>query len=260
MITLQNICAGYGRETVLENVNLEFSQGKMTAVLGPNGSGKTTLVSVVSGLLSPARGSVLVDSRPVSFYSRKELARLMAVIPQRVEPSFDMSVRHMVLMGRYAHSGWLSGYSADDFRICAEALEMTSISGLAERSVKGLSGGEFQRVLIARAVAQRAPMMLLDEAASGIDVSGKIEIFNLLRSLEQFGTGIVSVIHDLNLAALYFDRLIFLREGRVVLDGAPSEVITEENIAYVYDAAVRVVEHPELGLPQVLFNPAAGAC
>lgn len=256
MIKVQDLYAGYGSKIVLKDINLDFSQGEMTAVLGPNGSGKTTLVSVVSGLLAFESGSVLIGDKAVANYSRKALARIMAVIPQRLNLSFDMTVQHMVLMGRYAHTGWLLGYNQKDIEICSRAMEKTSIAHLAERSVKGLSGGEFQRVLIARAVAQCTPMMILDEAASGIDVSGKIEIFNLLRSLKISGTGIVSVIHDINLAAVYFDRLVFLKNGRVVLDGPPADVITEENIAYVYDAAVRVVEHPDSGLPQVLFNPA----
>jgi iron complex transport system ATP-binding protein len=256
MISMEKVYSGYGKKDILKDISLDFRKGEMVAVLGPNGSGKTTLVSTISGILYPSLGMVKILNKSAREYSRKDLARIMAVIPQRVELSFDITVRDMVLMGRYAYTGWFSGYGNEDYSKCFEAMEKTSVSHLADRSIKVLSGGEFQRVLIARAVAQATSMMILDEAASGIDVSGKIEIFNLLRLLASGGTGIISVIHDLNLASVYFDRLIFFKNGQVVLDGKPSEVITEENIAYVYDADVRIVQHPELGLPQVLFNPA----
>lgn len=257
MITADGICAGYGSRTVLRDINIEFLRGEMTAILGPNGSGKTTLVSTLSGIIKPEKGSVCINGNSVLGLSRKVIAKLLAVIPQRFDLPFDITVRNMVLMGRYSYSRRLLGYRHEDYRICNCAMEKTSVYHLRNRSIRGLSGGELQRTLIARAIAQNTPMMVLDEAASGIDVSGKMEIFNLLRTLKKSGTGIISVIHDLNLASLYFDRLIFIKDGQVVLDGLPSEVITEENIKNVYDAAVSVVKHPWLGLPQIMFNPDA---
>ncbi|WP_320175276.1 ABC transporter ATP-binding protein [Maridesulfovibrio sp.] len=258
MISVKDLKAGYAGREVLHGINLSLSAGSMTAILGPNGSGKTTLVSSISGVLSPLEGRIEIEGREVNAYRPRELAGIMAVLPQRVDPAFGLTVKSMVMMGRYAHGSGFFGYDAEDERICAEAIKRVGISHLTERSVAELSGGEFQRVLMARTVAQQARIMVLDEASSGVDVAGKIELFDLLKSMNRDGATIACVIHDLNLAALYFDRLVFLRKGNVVLDGSPAEVITEENISNVYETSVAVVEHPRLGVQQVLFSPAAG--
>ncbi|WP_320170773.1 ABC transporter ATP-binding protein [Maridesulfovibrio sp.] len=255
MIGVRDLRAGYSGREVLHGISLDFPAGSMSAVLGPNGSGKTTLVSAVSGVLAPLSGAVEVEGKDVRSYRPRRLAELMAVLPQKVEPAFGLSVKSMVMMGRYARSAGFFGYDEDDCAICDRAMERVGIAHLKHRPVSGLSGGEFQRVLMARTIAQQAGIMVLDEAASGIDVAGKIELFDMLRSLNRDGATVICVIHDLNLAALYFDRLIFLNDGRVVLDGPPSEVINGENISNVYNASVTIVEHPELGVPQVLFSP-----
>ncbi|CCO24203.1 ABC transporter ATP-binding protein [Maridesulfovibrio hydrothermalis] len=258
MIRVQNLSAGYAGRKVLSGMNLDFRSGSMTAVLGPNGSGKTTLVSSISGVLKAMAGSISVNGCNVRDYHPRKLAEIMAVLPQKVEPAFGLTVKSMVMMGRYAHGSGFFGYDSEDEKICADAIETVGISHLAERSVSELSGGEFQRVLMARTVAQQADIMVLDEAASGIDIAGKIELFDLLRKMNRNGATIVCVIHDLNLAALYFDRLVFLSSGKVKLDGSPEEVITRENISSVYNTSVAIVEHPELGVPQVLFSPCCG--
>lgn len=257
MIKITDLKAGYGGREVLHRLNLEFPAGSMTAILGPNGSGKTTLVSSISGVLFPLAGRIEIEGKEVDAYRPRELAGIMSVLPQRVDPAFGLTVKSMVMMGRYAHGSGFFGYDAEDERIVAEAIERVGISHLSERSVAELSGGEFQRVLMARTVAQQARIMVLDEASAGVDVAGKIELFDLLKSMNREGATIACVIHDLNLAALYFDRLVFLSKGNVVLDGAPEEVITEENISNVYETSVAVVEHPRLKVPQVLFSPAA---
>ncbi len=255
MIKIKSLTAGYAKHEVLHNINLDFKSGSMTAILGPNGSGKTTLVSSISGVLVPTAGSVEIDGKDVRSYRPGELAETMAVLPQRVDPAFGLTVESMVMMGRYAHGSGFFGYDANDNKICKEAIETIGISHLTERSVSELSGGEFQRVLMARTVAQQARMMVLDEAASGVDVAGKIELFDLLRRMNKSGATIICVIHDLNLAALYFDRLVFLSKGKVLLDGPPEKVITKDNISNVYETSVAIVEHPQLGVPQVLFSP-----
>ncbi|TIH18460.1 ABC transporter ATP-binding protein [Marinifilum sp. JC120] len=257
MIKITELKAGYGGREVLHGLDLELPAGSMTAILGPNGSGKTTLVSSISGVLSPLNGRIEIDGSTVDSYRPRELASLMAVLPQRVDPAFGLTVKSMVMMGRYAHGSGFFGYDVEDEQICTEAIERVGISHLTERSVAELSGGEFQRVLMARTVAQQARIMVLDEASSGVDVAGKIELFDLLKRMNRDGATIVCVIHDLNLAALYFDRLVFLSQGRVMLDGSPAEVITEENISNVYETSVAIVEHPSLHVPQVLFSPAA---
>lgn len=257
MIKVRNLSSGYGGQAVLQDINLEFPAGTMTAVLGPNGSGKTTLVSSISGVLKPLSGQVEIQGRDVRDYRPRELAEIMAVLPQKVDPAFGLTVKSMVMMGRYAHGSGFFGYNSEDEYICADAIRTVGISHLADRPVSDLSGGEFQRVLMARTVAQQARIMVLDEAASGVDVAGKIELFDLLRRMNRKGATIVCVIHDLNLASLYFERLVFLSRGRVMLDGSPQEVITGENISNVYKTSVAIVEHPQLGVPQVLFLLAA---
>ncbi|MFW5499010.1 MULTISPECIES: ABC transporter ATP-binding protein [unclassified Maridesulfovibrio] len=256
MIRITDLKAGYAGREVLHGINLDLPTGSMTAILGPNGSGKTTLVSSISGVLSPLEGRIEIERREVNEYRPRELAGIMAVLPQRVDPAFGLTVKSMVMMGRYAHGSGFFGYDAEDESICVEAIKRVGISHLVERSVAELSGGEFQRVLMARTVAQQARIMVLDEASSGVDVAGKIELFDLLKSMNRDGATIACVIHDLNLAALYFDRLVFLRKGNLVLDGSPAEVMTEDNISNVYETSVAVVEHPRLGVPQVLFSPA----
>jgi iron complex transport system ATP-binding protein len=255
MITVQNLSAGYGKREVLQGMNLSFPVGSMTAVLGPNGSGKTTLVSSLSGVLRPISGKVEVAGKNVRDYHPRELAGIMAVLPQKVEPAFGLTVKSMVMMGRYAHGSGFFGYDSEDENICGEAIRMIGIDHLIDRPVSELSGGEFQRVLMARTVSQQAKIMVLDEAASGVDVAGKIELFDMLKKMNQQGATIICVIHDLNLAALYFDRLVFLSNGEVKLDGPPAEVVTKDNISNVYKTSVSIVEHPQLGVPQVLFSP-----
>ncbi len=255
MITVQNLSAGYGKREVLQGMNLSFPIGSMTAVLGPNGSGKTTLVSSLSGVLRPISGKVEVAGKNVRDYHPRELAGIMAVLPQKVEPAFGLTVKSMVMMGRYAHGSGFFGYDSEDEDICGEAIRMIGIDHLIDRPVSELSGGEFQRVLMARTVSQQAKIMVLDEAASGVDVAGKIELFDMLKKMNQHGATIICVIHDLNLAALYFDRLVFLSNGKVKLDGPPAEVVTKDNISNVYKTSVSIVEHPQLGVPQVLFSP-----
>ena len=257
MITVQNLSAGYGKREVLQGMNLSFPAGSMTAVLGPNGSGKTTLVSSLSGVLRPISGKVEVAGKNVRDYHPRELAGIMAVLPQKVEPAFGLTVKSMVMMGRYAHGSGFFGYDSEDKNICGEAIRMIGIDHLIDRPVSELSGGEFQRVLMARTVSQQAKIMVLDEAASGVDVAGKIELFDMLKKMNQQGATIICVIHDLNLAALYFDRLVFLSNGKVKLDGPPAEVVTKDNISNVYKTSVSIVEHPQLGVPQVLFSPSS---
>ncbi|WP_432737159.1 ABC transporter ATP-binding protein [Maridesulfovibrio sp. FT414] len=255
MIRVRNLTVGYAGREVLSGLDLEFPAGSMTAVLGPNGSGKTTFVSTVSGVLKPWQGEIELEGRKIQDYKPRALAGLMAVLPQKVEPTFGLSVKSMVMMGRYAHGSGFFGYDCEDETICAEAIGIVGISHLEHRSVAELSGGEFQRVLMARTIAQQTRILVLDEVASSVDVAGKMEMFDLLRRMNGLGATIICVIHDINLAAIYFDRLVFMSAGKVVLDGPPAEVINGENISNVYNASVAVVEHPEIGVPQVLFSP-----
>jgi iron complex transport system ATP-binding protein len=259
MIRVENLTCSYGRRTVLDGVDLAVSRGEMVGLLGPNGSGKTTLLLALSGVLAPADGRVLLDGSDVHTMPAKARARRIAAVPQRIEPSLDLTVREFVLMGRYPHLGFLAGYGTEDHDAADAALRATDALHLAHRSAGGLSGGELQRAAIARALAQcpqENAVLLLDEAASGLDVAHKLHIHDLLRVRHEAGATVVSAIHDLNLAALYCSRLVFMQEGSVVLDGPTADVFTEAHLAAVYGAPLTVFAHPVTGAPQCCLVPA----
>ncbi len=258
MIRAQGVSCGYGTQPVLEDIDLHVRHGEMVGILGPNGSGKTTLVRAVSGTISLASGHVRLDDRPLDTMPPRKRARIMACIPQKLESIFDMRVASLVRMGRYPYVTFFRGYGSNDDRAVTWAMEKTRTLHLADRFANELSGGELQRVLIARALAQQTPLLLLDEAASGLDVGAQTEIHDLLKGLNHEGMTIVSVIHNLNLAALYCDRLVFLQQGRIVLQGPVREVFTQEHLSRIYHADLTVFPHPVMDIPQCVPLPGSG--
>ncbi len=258
MIRVNNLFCGYGSRFVLEDVSLSISRGEMVGLLGPNGSGKTTLLQALSGTLPLRGGNVLIGDRSVHAMRPRERARLVACVPQRVDAVFDMQVRALVLMGRYPHTGFLGGYSTRDQEVAEAAMRGTGVFAFRNRKAGQLSGGEFQRVLMARALAQETELLFLDEAGSGLDIGHKVEIYDLVRQRNRQGSTVLSVIHDLNLAAAYCDRLIFLKDGRVVEDGPTRTVFTEQILSRVYETDVLVAAHPGTGVPQCFLVPGSG--
>lgn len=195
----------------------------------------------------------------VARISPRQHAMNVASVPQRPDTVPHMPSRSVVLMGRYPYVSFWGGYGQQDYEAADNAMQETATAQFAERPASHLSGGEFQRVLIARALAQSAPCMLLDEATSGLDIARKVEIYDMLRRKHAQGLTVVAAIHDLNLAALYCDRLIFLKDGKIELDGSTQDVFTEANLSRIYEAPVRVVRHPDHDVPQALFMPAFNA-
>ena len=258
MIRVRNLSCGYGSRTVLTDVSLTIERKEMVGLLGPNGSGKTTLLGALSGMHPLRTGEVAVQGRTVHGMRPRERARLVACVPQRVEAVFDMEVRALVLMGRYPHTGFLGGYSARDHEAAEEAMRDTGVLEFQNRKAGQLSGGELQRVLIARALAQETELLFLDEAGSGLDIGHKVEIHDLIRKRNRQGATVLSVIHDLNLAAAYCDRLIFLKNGRVAEDGPVRDVFTKEILSRVYETNVLVAPHPGTGVPQCFLVPGGG--
>jgi iron complex transport system ATP-binding protein len=259
MIELDAICCGYGETDVLKDVSLSFGPGEMVGILGPNGSGKTTLLMALSGVLPLRAGSITLDGQRLETMEPRQRAQRMASVPQRLDNAFDLRVLPLVLMGRYPYISFLGGYSERDREIALEAMRNTRTEPFRDRLTGEISGGEFQRVLIARALAQEADVLLLDEAASGLDIARKLEIHDLLRQRNRDGVCVLSAIHDLNLAALYCERLVFLKEGRVAIDGATQDVFTEENLLRIYDTHIKVFAHPTTGAPQGHLVPGDGA-
>lgn len=257
MIRLSNLSCGYGAGDVLKGATLEVESGEMVALCGPNGSGKTTLIRALTGIITPSSGEMELAGRDASGLAPKARARLAATVPQRPDAPPGLTVYSLVLMGRYPYISMLSGYSREDRRAAMAAMRETSTAEFADRRAFELSGGEFQRALIARAIAQSAGLLLLDEAGSNLDVARKIEIHDMLARKNAEGTTILSAAHDLNLAALYFRRLIFIKHGRVVSDGPPSETFTEKNLSEIYETEIKISNHPVTGTPQAHLVPGA---
>lgn len=254
-INIQNLSAGYSNTPVLHDVSLSIQQGEMVGLLGPNGSGKTTLLMSLSGIRKPLKGSVTLNDTNLLQIPPKQRAAQIASVPQYTGETPDIEALSLVLMGRYPYISALGGYSAEDKEVALACMKETATDYFAYRSARDLSGGEFQRVLIARALAQQTKTVLLDEATSGLDIARTIEIFDLLKQRHHTGTTVVAAIHDINLAALYCTRLVFLKHGRVVLDGTVEDVFTDENLTTIYDTPIHTFKHPVTNAPQAFFTP-----
>ena len=250
MIACEAVCAGYGRRTVLHDLHFQAGAGEFVAVLGQNGSGKTTLLRTLSGVLARQAGQVLLSGEPLEALRPRERARRVAVVPQRVEALPAVTARDMVLLGRYPYLSWLGAYTDADYAVVAATLAEVRAEDLAQRQVRELSGGELQRVLLARALAQEAPVLLLDELSAGLDMARMVELFDVLDARRRAGACVVTVMHDVNLAALYATRLVGLKEGRVRFDGAVAQVFSEDNLRDLYETCIHVFRHPTLDLPQ----------
>lgn len=253
IIRAEDVWAGYGDRLVLKGVNLRISRGEFVGLLGPNGSGKSTLLRVLSGVLKPSRGQVWLEGYPLSQLQAKDVARRLAFVPQREDVAFSFTAWEVVLLGRAPYIGWWGKERADDVRAAQRAMERTDSASLAERAMGTLSGGERQRVILARGLAQETPVLLLDEPLTHLDVAHQVGTLSLLRQLNrEEGLTILSALHDINLASEFCDRLVVLRQGQIVADGTPSEVVTPSILSRVFglDAWVRV--NPATGRPHVL--------
>lgn len=235
----------------LTEVSCAVGASELVAVVGPNGSGKTTLVRAVSGLASLAAGEVRIDGRAVAGWPRGSLARALAVVSQREESVFPLSVEETVMLGRYARLAPLAAPSTEDQDAVARALGRCDVSALARRSVDALSGGEWQRVRIARALAQEPRLLVLDEPTASLDVRHEMELFELVRGLVDGGLAGLVITHHLNLAARFADRMLLLSQGRVVAEGTPSDVLRQDVLRRVFEWPVAVTTWCD-GSPQVV--------
>jgi len=252
ILELEKVGFQYGEKRVLQDVTLAVDRGEFFGILGPNGSGKTTLLRLIAGIRSPREGEIRLKGAAPGRMRRKDVAKIVAVVPQESLWIFPVTVEEVVLMGRAPHMGRLAFESQRDLAVARSAMEATNILFLAGRLMETLSGGERQRVLIARALAQEPEVILLDEPTSSLDVAHQIRTFDLIRSLSRdAGLTVVSVTHDMNLASLYCDRIALLRMGRLHSLGRPAEVLTESNLREVYGVNVVVDRQPFTGLPRV---------
>jgi len=231
----------------VRDISVTVDPGIILAVLGPNGSGKSSLLRLLSGALSPDEGIVSLGGRPLPAIPDRERARRIGVVPQSEPSPFPISVRELVGMGRYPHLGTWRGLGARDHEAMDRAMRRCSVQHFADRDMGNLSGGEAQRVRVARALAQEPEILLLDEPATGLDLRHQMELHTLLRSLAHEGMGILLITHDLNLASRFADRLLLLNEGQNTAKGTPADVVRDSLLEGVYQWPVRVVEHPGPG-------------
>jgi len=253
MLTIQSLCVRYGQRPVLDGVSLELKCGEVLAVIGPNGAGKSTLIRTISGVLQTWSGSILIDGQDLHRLSHTERARRLAVVPQAIQLPEAYTVYQTVLLGRTAYMNWFGQPAPRDHEQVLSALEKTATLDLAERLVGQLSGGERQRVLLARAIAQGAPYLLLDEPTTFLDLQHQSSLLNLIRRLSQDkDLGVLMVLHDLNLASLYADRIAILSDGHITALGSPRQVLTEDHLTSIYRVPVHVIPHPDYGTPLIL--------
>jgi len=251
-IEASGLCFSYGHAPVIDDVSLTLAPGEMLGVIGPNGSGKSTLMRLLSAVLRPRTGEIRIHGRPIGSYSRSQLARAIAVVPQDTVIEFPFSVTEVVLMGRSPHLGGFAFEGDRDLAVARRAMQHAGVLELADRSIHELSGGERQRVILARALAQEADILLLDEPAAFLDIRHEVEIYDLLQTLQREGRSVLTVLHDLNLAALYCDRVALLKAGRLVRIGTPAEVITYQLLTEVYETEVYVDVNDITGAVNVL--------
>ncbi|MBW2149576.1 MAG: ABC transporter ATP-binding protein [Deltaproteobacteria bacterium] len=251
----RDIRFGYGRQEVLRGIHCTIEGGEFLGIIGPNGSGKTTFLKILNGELLPNRGEVLLDGESVPRMSRRQIAQKVAVVPQVKELAFRFTVLEMVMMGRSPHLGLLEFERRRDMETVQWAMEMTNISHLADRDLSELSGGEHQRVFIARALAQNPSMILMDEATAFLDIGHQANIMDLMQRLNNDqGMTIAVVTQDINLASAYCDRIVLFNAGRIHSIGTPGNVITKADIEKVYGLPVLVDTNPETGTPRVTLR------
>ena len=247
-----DLTIGYDKRVISEHLSVLIPDGSFTVIVGPNACGKSTLLRGLARLLRPRQGQVLLDGRSIAAFGGKELAREVGLLPQTSIAPDGITVFDLVARGRYPHQKLLTQWSADDERAVAAALTATSTTELSTRLVDELSGGQRQRVWVAMALAQETPILLLDEPTTFLDIAHQIDLLELFRQLHSQGRTLVAVLHDLNQAARYATHLIAMKDGSVVAEGTPRELVTEDLVDEVFGLRCRVIDDPVAGCPMVI--------
>jgi iron complex transport system ATP-binding protein len=243
---LENLQFAYDRNPVLNGISAEIEKGDFLAFVGPNGAGKSTLLKILAGLLRRTRGAAEFRDRAISTYSFRELARSVAFVPQETHVVFPFTAGEMILMGRLPHRGSRLFETAQDIESARLAMQFTDTEELAGKRFNELSGGERQRVVLASALAQNPEVLLLDEPTAFLDLKHQTQFYNIVERLNvDRGVTIISVTHDVNLAAGYFRRMIALRGGRFIADGKPQEVLTPRNLYDIFEITANVLQRPD---------------
>jgi iron complex transport system ATP-binding protein len=252
ILDVKRLSAGYENGYVVHDISLAVESGEFIAILGRNGSGKSTLIKAAQNLLKNVRGQVLCGGEDVFRMGPRRVASRIAYVPQLAEPVFEYTVGEVVLMGRFARRGRLESVSAEDGAAVEEAMRLTDVGGVSGKKLAQLSGGERQRVFIARALAQDTPLLLLDEPSLHLDISYQAEVYAILKELQaRRGKTVVVAEHNINLAAAFAGRLIFLKDGAVAAEGNPAATVTAANIQAIFGAEVDIRENARTGLPEI---------
>ena len=255
-VEVKKLTHRYENNPVLENISFSVPKGGFFVIIGPNGSGKTTLMKLIAGIQKPSKGEIKILGKPLARFTRKSLAQTIALVAQMASVEFPFTVEEVVLMGRSPHKGLLGLDSRSDLEIARQCMAFTEVEHLAQRKLDQLSGGEQQRVFIARAICQGPEIILLDEPTAALDLAHQVKVMDLMEKLQsERGVTIVMVSHDVNLAAIYGNFLLLLKEGKIVSLGSPSEVLTYETLEKAYGCTLLVDESPLGRFPRVTLVP-----
>ena len=249
-ISAKDIHLSYGAREILKGVDIHSENGEFVGLIGPNGSGKSTLLKCIYRILKPNAGQIFLDEEELNAMSIKKPARKMGVVAQHNYYNFEFTVREVVMMGRAPHKKALERDNAKDYEIVEEALKTVGMEGFAQRSFSTLSGGEQQRVILARALAQQTPCLILDEPTNHLDITHQLQLMRIVKNLS---ATVISAIHDLNIAAMFCDRIYALKEGRIIAQGTPREVLTEDFIRQVYQVDAEIAKDSS-GQMHILFK------
>ncbi|MGA1866986.1 MAG: ABC transporter ATP-binding protein [bacterium] len=248
------LSCGYNTKNILDNISFSVNKGDFLGIIGPNGAGKTTLFKVMTRILKPFFGKILYKDKDIYSFSLIDFAREIAVIPQFLEIPFSYSVEEFVLMGRFPHNGRFTSLRQNDYRILENVLSLTDTSHLRRMNMSELSGGERQRVVLAQGFAQEPSVLFLDEPTAHLDITHQVQTLNLIKKLnKEKKITVIIILHDLNLASSYCNRLILLNQGKIFKKGSPSEVLTYQNIEEVYKTVVLVKQNPLNSKPYVVL-------
>ncbi|WP_107840581.1 ABC transporter ATP-binding protein [Metasolibacillus meyeri] len=249
----EHITAGYEHKTILEDINITIPSNQISIIIGANGCGKSTLLKTMARLIKPTGGQAVLDGKSIHQMPPKQLARILGLLPQSPVVPEGITVADLVGRGRFPHQTMFKGWSKQDYEAVAEALEMMKITEFADRSIDELSGGQRQRVWIAMALAQQTDILFLDEPTTFLDITYQVEILDLLTELNaKYGTTIVMVLHDINLSARYANYLFALKNGRLLAEGAPKEIVTSKLIKETFDLESMIIEDPVSKTPLIV--------
>jgi len=256
ILEISNLSVGYNKKIIVDDLSFKINSSTFYGIIGPNGAGKSTLFKAASGVLKPWKGSIKLKGKNIYHMPRRELASMVAAVPQFQEAFFPFRVKEYVQMGRYPKRGRFGMLQSSDHQIVDEALKSMRLEALIHKRIDELSGGELQRVHISQALAQEPEILMLDEPTSHLDIGHQTIVLNLIkRRCLSIGIPILMIAHDLNLAAAYCDRLLLLKNGRVFAEGTPSEVLTKRNIENVYDTSVEIITEESSNYPHIFLKP-----